>query len=99
MGEYEELQSAVTSKLQHLPDLTKNQLAAFQANDQALLRLDKNLDNAVGEKERAIGALRQHVKDHKVFLDYVIVVTVFRQTQSNLEVSSPIGCEKLRRCR
>ena len=29
------------------------------------LRLDKELETSVGRKERIVGALRQHVKDHK----------------------------------
>jgi hypothetical protein len=32
---------------------------------QAFARLDKELETTVGRKERIVGALRQHVKDHK----------------------------------
>ena len=66
--EYANLESEVTDSLEHLVKLTQKQLETFQAHDQALfMRLDKELENAVGAKERKIGALRQHVKDHKCF--------------------------------
>ena len=63
--EYEKLEADVSSSLEFLSDLTKRQLEAFQAGKQTLfVRLDKELENAVGAKERKIGALRQHAKDH-----------------------------------
>ena len=35
------------------------------ADQNLFMHLDKELELAVGIKERAIGALRQHTKDHK----------------------------------
>ncbi len=65
---YEELESEVLLVLEQLVDLTTKQLDAFQAANQPLfMRLDRQLENTVGRKERTIGALRQHVRDHKCF--------------------------------
>lgn len=62
---YAGLQSKVTSILQRIADLTSAQLVAFQARDQVLfMTLDKELENAMGAKERAVGAMRQHAKEH-----------------------------------
>jgi hypothetical protein len=64
-AEYARLQSEVSSILQHLSDLATAQLEAFYANDPATFaKLDKQLEITVGEKERAIGAMREHAKDH-----------------------------------
>lgn len=41
-------------------------LDAFYGNDRnAFTRLDDELETTVGRKERIVGALHQHVKDHK----------------------------------
>ena len=62
---FAKLQCEVTSVLQLITGLTSAQLEAFQAQDQALfMRLDKELENAMGAKERAVGAMRQHAKEH-----------------------------------
>jgi hypothetical protein len=62
---YSELESEVTNTLQKLKELTEAQLAAFRARDQAeFIRLDKELEKTMGGKERAIGAFRQHTKEH-----------------------------------
>jgi len=62
----EELEAEVSLVLEQLVDLTTKQLAAFQADNQPLFsRLDRQLENTVGRKERTIGALRQHVRDHQ----------------------------------
>jgi hypothetical protein len=64
--EYEKLESEVSSILKELVQLTTQQLGAFQANNHALfMRLDRQLELTVGAKERSVGALRQHVKDHR----------------------------------
>jgi hypothetical protein len=64
--EYARLESEVESTLGKLVNLTASQLTAFRSADQNLfMHLDKELELAVGIKERAIGALRQHTKDHK----------------------------------
>ena len=41
-------------------------LDAFRANDRnSFTRLDKDLETSVGRKERIVGAIRQHVKEHQ----------------------------------
>lgn len=64
--EFANLQHELQLTLQTLSDLTKAMLDAFRGNDRgAFARLDKELETTVGRKERVVGALRQHVKDHK----------------------------------
>lgn len=64
-AEYAGLQSEVSSILQRVSELTTEQLDAFQSNDQArFVTLDHELETAIGEKERTIGAMRQHVREH-----------------------------------
>lgn len=64
-AELTRLNAEVAEVLENLTDLTKRQLEAFLAHDHALfMRLDKELENTVGVKERRVGAQRQHVKDH-----------------------------------
>ena len=64
--EYANLQHELQLTLQTLSDLTKAMLDAFRGKDRnAFARLDKELETTVGRKERVVGALRQHVKDHK----------------------------------
>jgi len=60
-----DLAKTVEEVLQKITQLTKRQLAAFRRHDEAeLMRLDKQLELTVGLKERSIGALRQHEKEH-----------------------------------
>ncbi|HCC58416.1 MAG TPA: hypothetical protein DEQ47_14390 [Solibacterales bacterium] len=64
-SEREALQREAAKNLQALIKLTKQQIEALTANDQArLLALDKTLEKVFGEKERSFGALRQHTKEH-----------------------------------
>lgn len=64
-AEREALQREAARNLQLLIELTKQQIDALTASDQArLLALDKNLEKVFGEKERSFGALRQHTKEH-----------------------------------
>ena len=64
--EYADLQHELQLTLQMLSELTKAMLEAFRANDRsAFSRLDKELETSVGRKERIVGALRQHIKEHK----------------------------------
>jgi hypothetical protein len=64
-AEYKQLQKEVETHLTKITELTTSQLRAFQLNDQiTFARLDKELENAMGEKERRIGAARQHAKEH-----------------------------------
>jgi hypothetical protein len=63
--EYERLESCVEQALAQLARVTTLQLELFRArNFPHVTRVDKELENMVGEKERAIGALRQHLKEH-----------------------------------
>lgn len=64
-AEYDRLQSEVQNVLARLSRLTARQLQLFEAKDfPAVRRLDKELELSVGEKERSIGALREHMKEH-----------------------------------
>ena len=59
------LQSEVENVLGNLAQVTTLQLELFRTgNLQDWRRLDKELELTVGEKERRIGALRQHIKEH-----------------------------------
>ena len=63
--EYQQLQKEVSEALSKIAELTTAQLQAFRLNDQvSFSRLDKELENAMGRKERTIGAARQHAKEH-----------------------------------
>lgn len=63
--DYERLQNEVEKILQKLTELTTRQLEAFQQQDQSTFtNIDKELENTMGEKERSIGAARQHAKEH-----------------------------------
>ena len=59
--EYARLQWEVSSILQGITELMSARLEAFQKDDRArLMALDKELQTAIGEKERAIGAACEH---------------------------------------
>ena len=61
----EQLSKEAEAILAKVASLTKAQLAAFLDNDQAqLMQLDKELELAVGAKERCLGALREHQREH-----------------------------------
>ena len=63
--EYEHLRGRVESVLCNLVQTTTLLLELFRSKDlTGVARLDRELENTVGEKERCIGALRQHVKEH-----------------------------------
>jgi hypothetical protein len=63
--EYERLHSELENTLGNLAQVTTLLLELFRSNDlSGVHRLDKELELTVGEKERSIGALRQHVKEH-----------------------------------
>lgn len=63
--ERDRLLGEASCALQLISDLTRKQIEVLYANDpQHLSRLDKQLELAFGEKERAIGALHQHQKEH-----------------------------------
>lgn len=64
--EYDRLSKEVEGILADLAQTTTLQVEVFRSkNDQHFMRLDKQLELLVGYKERAIGGLRQHVKEHK----------------------------------
>jgi hypothetical protein len=63
--EYDRLHAEVEGVLGNLAQVTTLLLELFRSKDLAgVHRLDKELELTVGEKERKIGALRQHVKEH-----------------------------------
>jgi len=64
--EYERLHANVENVLGNLAQVATLLMELFRSKDlEGVRRLDKELELTVGEKERAIGALRQHVKEHK----------------------------------
>lgn len=64
-AEHDNLVAKAHAVLEKLHNLTREQLESFQAGeDERFMRLDRELENTVGEKERAIGALRQHDEAH-----------------------------------
>jgi hypothetical protein len=63
--EYDRLRSDVENVLGNLAQVTTLLLELFRAGESDKYKhLDKELELTVGEKERAVGALRQHVKEH-----------------------------------
>jgi hypothetical protein len=65
-NEYDKLTSKVDELLQQLADTTTLQLELFRSKKQGdFMRVDKQLELLVGEKERTIGAMRQHASEHK----------------------------------
>jgi hypothetical protein len=64
--EYDRLSSQVEEMLQKLVDTVTLQLEIFRSKKPGeFMRVDKELELLVGEKERRIGALRQHAGEHK----------------------------------
>jgi len=65
-AEHDRLRSDVENVLVNLAQVTMLLLELFRADDsEKYLHLDKELELTFGEKERAVGALRQHIKEHK----------------------------------
>lgn len=63
--EYDHLGAEVEQILQDLAEKVTFLLEVFRSkNPSAFARLDEELELLVGKKERAVGALRQHAKDH-----------------------------------
>jgi hypothetical protein len=59
------LQAEVENVLGNLAQITTLQLELFRTQKmEDWKRIDKQLELTVGEKERCIGALRQHIKEH-----------------------------------
>ena len=64
-AERDQLKASATRALQDIVEFTSRLLKALTTEPPvSLTPLDKDLENAVGEKERAFGALAQHRKDH-----------------------------------
>ena len=65
-SEYDRLHAEVEGVLGNLAQVATLLLELFRSKDlEGVHRLDKELELTVGEKERSIGALRQHIKEHK----------------------------------
>jgi hypothetical protein len=65
-AEYERLRRDLENVLGNLAQVSTLLVELFRSNDEVgIERLDKELELTVGAKERSIGALRQHVKEHK----------------------------------
>ena len=65
-AEYDRLTSQVEEILKQLTETTAVQLEIFRASrPREFTRVDKQLELMVGEKERRIGAMRQHAAEHK----------------------------------
>jgi len=64
--ERDKLKADASRALQDIVGFAKRLLPAINSEDDpaSLTPLDKDLENAVGEKERAFGALAQHRKEH-----------------------------------
>lgn len=64
--EHARLRSEVENVLGNLAQVTMLLLELFRSGDSEKYKhLDKELELTVGEKERAVGALRQHLREHK----------------------------------
>jgi len=64
--EREKLKAEAARALKDIIEFTDRLLRAVNSEQTAgmISQLDKDLENAVGSKERAFGALAQHCKDH-----------------------------------
>ena len=63
--EYDRLRSELENVLGNLAQVTMLLLELFRSGDSHRYKhLDRELELTVGAKERAVGALRQHVKEH-----------------------------------
>lgn len=64
--EYDRLHAEVEDILGNLAQINTTLLELFRSkNISGVHRLDKELELTVGEKERTLGALRQHIKEHR----------------------------------
>jgi hypothetical protein len=64
-AEYDRLHAEVENILGNLAQVTMLLLEMFRSkNLGGVHRLDKQLELTVGEKERSLGAFRQHIKEH-----------------------------------
>lgn len=64
-AEYNELTKNVELVLERIAEIARKQRYALDTGNRAeFTRLDRELELALGEKERAIGAMTQHGRDH-----------------------------------
>jgi len=64
-AEYDRLHAEVENALANLAQTSTLLLELFRSKDlEGVHRLDKQLELTVGQKERCLGALRQHVREH-----------------------------------
>lgn len=61
---HDQLAAQAHAILDKLHTLAAEQLKTFESEEERFMRLDRELENTVGEKERAIGAPRQHDEEH-----------------------------------
>lgn len=62
---HDQLAAEAYDILNRLSDHIRKQKEAFNVGeDDRFMRLDRKLENMIGEKERAVGALRQHDQEH-----------------------------------
>lgn len=61
----QKLAAEVQRYLSVLVDLAQAEREALRSRDDGLIMtIDRQIENAVGEKERAMGALRHHRREH-----------------------------------
>ncbi len=64
-AERDRLMGDVSLALSNIVNITRQHIQVMYGDDEAtLMRLDRDLENAVGEKDRLLGALHQHQKQH-----------------------------------
>jgi hypothetical protein len=64
-AEHFRLMEHAHEQLQKLNELTGKQLEIFDSgNHEQFMKIDREVEIALGEKERRIGALRQHDEEH-----------------------------------
>ena len=64
--EYDRLRSEVENVLGNLAQVTTLLLELFRSGDSHRYKhFDRELELTVGAKERAVGALQQHMREHK----------------------------------
>src|SRR5579885_1116090 len=69
----QELAEALLNALSHIVQLTNRQMEAIRKGDHPLIAdQDSQLEQAVGEKERALGAWREHAEEHGCCSDHPI---------------------------
>jgi hypothetical protein len=61
----QELIAEVQSHLMRLAELAREEAAVIaRKDDEMWLKLDQEIENELGKKERSLGALKEHRKEH-----------------------------------